>query len=105
MIDQPLKLLPAYTGIASIEDALADDRGQRVLWLEILVNDQLDLTPWLHHTGVQSAYQKACRWFTTYRTLITALIARTPLPLDSGPIDQREYRTVMEALRFVSAHH
>ena len=40
-----LKLLPAYLGTASIDDALRTVRGQRVLWLEILVNDQLDLTP------------------------------------------------------------
>ena len=39
-----LKLLPAYRGTASIDDALRTVRGQRVLWLEILVNDQLDLT-------------------------------------------------------------
>ena len=105
MATDQFKLLPAYTGVTSMKDALADERGKRLLWLEILVNDQLDLTPWLHDTAVQVAYQKACRWFTTYRSLITALVARTPLPPDPGPIDQRDYRTVMEALRFVSAHH
>lgn len=105
MVAEYLKIIPAYTGFTSMKDALADERGKRVLWIEILVNDQLDLTPWLHDTVVQAAYQKACRWFTTYRSLITALTARAPLPPDSGPIDQRDYRTVMEAIRFVSAHH
>ncbi|THJ24741.1 MAG: hypothetical protein CAF45_004165 [Nitrospira sp. CG24E] len=105
MATDQFKLLSAYAGVTSMKDALADERGKRLLWLEILVNDQLDLTPWLHDTAVQAAYQKACRWFTTYRSLITTLVVRTPLPPDPGPIDQRDYRTVMEALRFVSAHH
>ncbi|MER3424728.1 MAG: hypothetical protein C4293_17395, partial [Nitrospiraceae bacterium] len=41
----PLKLLTAYLGTASIDEAIQTVRGRRILWLEILVNDQLDLTP------------------------------------------------------------
>jgi hypothetical protein len=40
-----LKLLPAYTGATSLEEALLNPRAVRILWLEILVNDQLDLSP------------------------------------------------------------
>lgn len=58
MAPQQLKLLPAYVGAHSIEQALADPRGQRLLWLEILVNDQLDLAPWMKRTSLQDAYQK-----------------------------------------------
>lgn len=40
-----MKILTAYTGAASVEEALRDPRASRLLWLEILVNDELDLRP------------------------------------------------------------
>ncbi len=101
----PLKLLPAYLGTASIEEALQTARGRRILWLEILVNDQLDLTAWLHEPAVREAYDTACRWYTHYRRLITFLLDRTPLPADPGPIDYRDYRTFAEALYFAYHQH
>ena len=102
---QELKLLPAYTGITSLQDALRDPRSVRLLWLEILVNDELDLSRWLGHPTIHEAYSKACRWHTHYRSLIQSLVPRAALPLDLGPIDLRESRILFEALRFVSAHH
>jgi len=99
-----LKLLPAYVGVASLEEAIRDPHACRLLWLEILVNDQLDLDPWLTHTTVKDAYQKACRWYTHYGSLITSALARTPLPSDTGPIDAREHRTFVEAIRFAAGH-
>ena len=101
----PFRLLAAYTGCFSIDDALGDERAVRLLWLEILVNDALDLTPWRDRTEVREAHTKACRWYTTYRTLIDGLITRTPLPPNAGPIDPRDYRVFAEALRFVADHH
>jgi hypothetical protein len=101
----PLKLLPAYLGTASIEEALETARGRRILWLEILVNDQLDLTSWLHEPAVREAYDTACRWYTHYRRLITYLFKRAPLPSVSGPIDARDYRTFAEALYFAYHQH
>lgn len=59
MAHHPLKLLPAYTRAYTIEQALADPHAQRLLWLEILVNDELDLTPWMEHPFVRDAYQKS----------------------------------------------
>jgi hypothetical protein len=100
----PLSLLPAYLGTDSIAEAIQTRRGQKILWLEILVNDQLDLTPWLSDQAVQEAYRCACRWYTRYRRLVTFLIERTPLPFDTGPIDDRDYRAFAEALCFVCAH-
>jgi hypothetical protein len=99
-----LRLLPAYTGVVSLGAAFQDRRAARLLWLEILVNDRLDLGPWWDHPEVPAAYSKACRWFTTYRHLVEGLIHRNPLPRDPGPIDPREYRTFAEALRFASDH-
>jgi len=99
-----LKLLPAYLGTTSIDEAIQTARGRRVLWLEILVNDQLDLAPWQCEPAVDEAYRTACRWYTQYSRLITALFARTPLPPEAGPIDSRDYRVFAEALDFAYAH-
>ena len=98
-----LRLLPAYLGTDSIEEALQSARGRRILWLEILINDKTDLTPYEHDPAFQDVYRTACRWYTHYRALITFLFDRRPLPADQGPIDFREYRTFAEALRF--AYH
>jgi hypothetical protein len=102
--DQPLVLVPAYLGTHSIDEALHTTRGQRVLWLEILVNERLDLTPWQTDPVVQQAFRTACRWYTHYRRLITSLFDRAPLPPDLGPIDYRDYRVFAEALSFASTH-
>lgn len=61
-LQPPLKLIPAYLGTSSITEALQTKRGQRILWLEILLNDQLDPTPWLSDQDFYKAYQTACRW-------------------------------------------
>ncbi|RMH04309.1 MAG: hypothetical protein D6704_11390 [Nitrospirae bacterium] len=99
----PFRLLSAYTGVESMEEALQHPRAVRLLWLEILVNDHLDLQPWQHLPAVREAYVQACRWYTAYRTVLQALLPRSPLPRDPGSIDYRELRTFMEALRFVAA--
>jgi hypothetical protein len=91
-------------GTTSIDEALRTPQGRRILWLEILLNDQLDLTPWPHNPMVQEAYQTACRWFTHYCRLLMSFGERTPLLHDSGSIDFREYRAFAEAITFVHAH-
>ena len=100
----PLKLLPAYLGTDSISEALRTVQGQRVLWLEILINDQLNLAPWRSDPAMQQAYQTACRWYTQYRRVLNSLFERAPLPVDSGPIDFRDYRLFAEAVYFAYAH-
>jgi hypothetical protein len=90
---------------ATIDEALRDPRGVRVLWLELLVNDRLDLAPWRGRAEVEEAYKKACRWYTTYRSLIDALLPRAPLPAEPDPVDPRDYRLFAEAIRFVVAHN
>ena len=100
----PLRLLPFYLGTDSIEEALSTPRGRRILWLEILVNDRLDLSPWQGDLAGREAFQTACRWYHRYSRLITFLFDRTPLPRDLGPIDAREYRTFAEALHFAYTH-
>lgn len=97
-----LKILPAYTGLNAVEAILQVPWAKRLLWLEILFNDQFDLQMWQNHHEVQEAYQKACQWFTTYRSLIQHVLPRVSLPLDHGKIDQRDYRTFAEALQFLA---
>jgi hypothetical protein len=99
-----LKLLPAYTGAETLQEALRDPRSHRVLWLEILFNEQLNLTELLDHPIGREAYRTACRWYTAYRSLIQFVVPRSPLPLDHSPIDHRAYRVFAEALYFVSPH-
>lgn len=92
--EHTLMLLPAYLGTDSIAEVIQTARGRRMLWLEILVNDQLDLVPCISDPAVQAAYSTACRWYTQYRRLITSLLGRAPLPSDTGPIDFRDYRAL-----------
>jgi len=103
--DCALRLLPAYLDTHSVQEALQTARGRRILWLEILINDTFDFTPWEQDPAFQEVYRTACRWYTHYRGLITFLFNRRPLPADPGPIDFREYRTFAEALRFVYHQH
>lgn len=98
-----LKLLPAYLGVASLEEALRHPRIARILWLEILVNDSIEWTT-LRHPLVEPAYETACRWYTKYRTLVSGLVSRVPLPENHGPIDERLHRQLAEALEFAHAH-
>ncbi len=98
-----LKLLPAYLGAASLDEALRHPRIGRILWLEILVNDSIEWTV-LGDPLVQEAYETACRWYTSYRTLVSGLVSRVPLPENHGPIDERLYRRLAEALEFAHAH-
>ena len=99
-----LKLLTAYLAVTTLEEAATTMRGRRLLWLEILVNDQLDLSSLPDDPVLHEAYVTACRWYTHYRRLLSALLLRAPLPFDAGPIDFREYRTFAEALSFVCHH-
>jgi hypothetical protein len=98
----PLKLLPAYTGCTSLDEALSDPRHQAPLWLEALFNDQLDVAVLLQHPSGRDAYETACRWYTQFRSLIQFIAPRTALPVNNGPVDLRHYRTFIEALYFVS---
>ena len=98
-----MKILPAYTGLSTIEEVVNIPRALRLLWVEILLNEYLNLTPWQNYPEVQQAHEKACRWYTTYKTLVDSMVPRTPLPTNSNPIDYREYRVFAEALQFAAA--
>ena len=97
----PLKFIPTYLGTSSIAKALQTAHGQRILWLEIFQNDQLNPTPWLSDQDFCKAYQTACQWYTHYRRLITYLFNQAPLPPNPCPIVFSDYRKFSEAVCFV----
>ncbi len=45
-------LMLAYTGLSTFDEVLESPRAVRLLWLEILVNEHLDLAPWKHQPVV-----------------------------------------------------
>ena len=97
-----LKRLPASAGVESIADALPVPRAARLVWLDIPVNEQFDLTVRQDCPVVQEADVKACRWDTASRSGLEATFSRPPLPHTPGPIDFRARRTCAEALSFVT---
>ncbi|MBI3352171.1 MAG: hypothetical protein HY036_06300 [Nitrospirae bacterium] len=80
-----------------------DHKNYRVLWLEILFNDRVSWETYLDRPEVREAYQKACIWFSQFKTMIQAHTGRKPLESRSGKIDPKDYRQFLEALNFVSA--
>ena len=102
MIMIPLRIISSYTGDLTLEDALKNPRSVRLLWLEILFNDEL---PWEAHLGdplIRSAYEKACTWYGQFKTLIKGHTGRKALPGRDGTIDMREHRRFLEALNLVT---
>lgn len=97
-----LKLLPAYTGCTTLDEALADSRQHAILWLEVLFNDQLDQAELMRQPKGREAFDIACRWYTQLRSVIQYIAPRSPLPPNDGPLDYRHYRTFIDALHFVS---
>jgi hypothetical protein len=101
MKQEPLKILPFYTGDTTLDEALKNPRSVRLLWLEILFNGQI---PWENHLHQipKAAYEKACLWYGHFKTMIEGHIGKRDLDAMRGEIDMREYRRFQEVLRFVS---
>ncbi len=98
-----LKVIPFYTGAETLEEVLKDKKSSHLLWLEILLNDTLDWESYLRIKEVRMSYEKACIWYTNFRTLLENYIHRKPLERKNERIDKREYRKFLEALTFVSS--
>ena len=97
-----LKLIPYYTASQTLEEALHDPLAQKLLWLEILLNDSINWKKKMARRHIRTSFRKAGRWYGSFKSLIAAHIRRRPLPVPPGPIDAREYRQLLEALAFVS---
>lgn len=98
-----LKIIPYYTGIKNLESFLKKERSLKILWLEILLNDSIKWEDYLRTKEVKKAYQKACVWYSNFKTLIDFYIKRKPLKRIKSRIDLKDYRKFQEALNFVSS--
>lgn len=87
-----LLIFPYYTGKETLEEVFLDKRNYRILWLEILFNDRVSWETYLDRPEVREAYEKACIWFTQFKTMIQVHTRRKPLESHAGKIDQRDYR-------------
>lgn len=99
-----LKIIPYYTGIETLEDAVRLPMARKLLWLEILFNDKLNWEEYLNNIEVKEAYEKACNWYGSFKTIIEGHTKREPLASGKEKIDYREYRRFLEVLNFVSTH-
>ncbi|MBI5193575.1 MAG: hypothetical protein HZA08_09070 [Nitrospirae bacterium] len=79
--------------------------GYDLLWLEILVNDDIPWEDYLNIPEINNAYQKACIWYTNYKTMLHTVVKRKPLMNLNimGKVDDREYRKFVEVLNFVKS--
>lgn len=98
-----LKIIPYYTGIKDINETLKNEKALNLLWLEILFNDSIDWEKYSTIKDVKESYEKACNWYSNYKTLVENYAHRKPLKVSKSSIDQKEYRKFIEALNFVSS--
>ena len=98
-----LLIYPYYTGDEKLDQVLANPKSLKLLWLEILFNDSIPWKAYFHRSEVKGAYDKACIWYTRFKTMIQAHTSRSPLESQTGPFNQKEYRKFTEALAFVSS--
>ena len=102
MSEERLKVIPFFTGAKTLEEAIKDRKGVKLLWLEILVNGDINWEDYHKEEQVKIAYEKACIWYTNFRSMIQAYTGRPPLETKRGKIDEREYRRLIEVLNFVT---
>ena len=98
-----LRIIPYYTGIKNLDSFLKKGKNPELLWLEILLNDEIRWESYLRAKEVKKAYQKACIWYSNFKTLIDFYIKREPLKIIKARIDLKDYRKFLEALNFVAS--
>lgn len=98
-----LRMIPFYTGDATLEAALANPKSLRLLWLEILLNGEVPWEEYLDRSEVNVAYEKACAWYSQFKTMIEGHAGKRSLPPRKSEVDMREYRILLEALNFVAS--
>ncbi len=94
-----LKVIPVFTGktFDSIEDVLKDKNAKKLLWAEILFNDEIN---WENYKNlIPEEYKKACIFYTNFRYLFKH---RKPLPLIRKKIDNKEIRRFEEVYRILN---
>ena len=102
MVKEHLRIIPCYTGDKTLDEVLRNKKSLKMLWLEILLNDHILWESYLNVPEVKIAYDKACVWYSNFKTMIDGAVGRKPLRKTTGKIDDREYRKFLEALNFVT---
>lgn len=102
MDKERLLVIPAYTGDETLGAALKSPKSIHLLWLEILLNGEVEWESYLDHPEIRAAYEKACVWYAHFKTMVEGHTGRKPLEFKSGEVDMREHRRFMEALKFVA---
>lgn len=94
-----LKVIPAFTGkdYSSIEEILKDRKTKKLLWAEILFNDEIDWEK--YKSKVKEDYKKAAVFYTNFRYLFKN---RKPLPEIKEKLDEKEIRRFEEIYRFLN---
>ncbi len=91
-----LKVIPKFTGMEynSLEEILKDKRAKKLLWAEILFNDDID---WEKYKDlIKEDYRKACVYYTNFKYMFKN---RKPLEEIKEKIDNRELRRFEEIAR------
>jgi hypothetical protein len=99
---QRLHVIPYYTGDSTLEEVLNNPTSGGLLWLEILLNGAFPWEAHLEQPQVRVAYDKACVWYSHFKTMISGRTGRGALEPRAGKIDEREFRRFQEALLFVA---
>ena len=93
-----LKVIPKFTGknYKNIEEIINDSNAKKLLWAEILFNDNIDWD--IYKDLIPEEYKKACVFYTNFKYLFQN---RKPLPTVKEKIDNREIRRFEEILRIM----
>lgn len=94
-------ILTTYTGVKTIDEAVHNKNGLKLLWLEILFNDSIDWESYLEIPAIRTAYDKAAIWYSHFRNMVEQVKIRKPLRKTKGQWDQKEYRRFVEVLNFL----
>ncbi|WP_297454230.1 hypothetical protein [Persephonella sp.] len=94
-----LKIIPAFTGreYKSIDEILKDTKAKKLLWAEILFNDEIDWEKF--KDKIKEDYKKAAVFYTNFRYLFKS---RKPLPEMKEKVDEKEIRRFEEVYRFLN---
>src|SRR3972149_6316775 len=100
MPEEKLRIIPFYTGDATLKEVIGNKKSLNMLWLEILLNDHISWENYLHIPEIRMAYDKAWIWYCNFKTVVDTAVGERHLRELEGKIDEREYRRFLEVLNF-----
>ncbi|WP_029523069.1 hypothetical protein [Persephonella sp. KM09-Lau-8] len=94
-----LKVIPAFTGreYQSIDEILKDKKAKKLLWAEILFNDEINWEKF--KDKIKEDYKKVAIFYTNFRYLFKR---KKPLPEIRERVDEKEIRRFEEIYRFLN---